>query len=291
VLAMLNGDHRQAQVFRERAAASPAVIADRAALALAEGDAERALELADAALSSQPGHSAATWNRALALRELGLPRASAAAFRQVASGGEAGWADEANARAAALEREAEERGGLTERVLAAGPQLAAHPEALAVQDAQALPGMSRLFVYDALRAATSAQLPRLAKLVAAVEGGAGGEGGADAAGADGALDPLAGSTAAEDADGLGVEGAVAGFARRAAAVTAAHPELAATYAEILAGRPPTGPARPKYLAALRAARADELLIGALIRLSPSGRVVAAEELPELARLAAASPDP
>jgi cellulose synthase operon protein C len=277
VLALLNGDYRQAQAFLERAPGTAAVLADRAALALAEGDAERALELADRALASAPAHPAATWNRALALRELGLVRASAAAFHRIAVGDEAGWSAEAAARAAALEAEAADRSGLTERVLAAGPQLAAAPTALSLDDARRLPGLSRLFVYDALRAASAAQQPALRALVAAVE-------------PDGAVDGVIDGAIDGAADGA-VSGAVATFARRTAALAAAHPALAATYAELLAGRPLTGPSRQAYLAALRAAGAGELLIGALIRLSPGGRVVAADELPELVKLTSASPDP
>lgn len=261
VLAMLNGDYRQAQAFLERAADGAGVLADRAALALSEGDAARALELCDRALQKDPAHAAATWNRALALRELGLSLAAAASFRRVAAQNEAGWATEASARALALESDAGERRGLTERVLAAGPRLAAEPSALSVEDARRLPGMSRLFVYDALRAATAVQQPALRALVEAVDGPSGGG------------------------------GEVASFAKRAAAIAAARPELAATYAEIVAGRPVTGQPRQAYLAALRAAGAHELLFGALIRLSPSGRVVAKGELPELEKLASASSDP
>jgi cellulose synthase operon protein C len=258
VLAMLNGDYRQADAFLARAATSAEVIADRAALALAEGDADRALDLTDRALRTTPGHAAATWNRALALRDLGLPHAAAAAFAAVAARGEAGWSAEAKERAAALSAEAAQRRQLTERVLAAGPGLAAGPSALTVEDARSLPGLTRLFVYDALRAATPAQLAALQPWIAAVDSSA---------------------------------GEVAASAKRVAAVTAAHPQLAATYAQILAGKPPSGDARQRYLAALRSAHADDLLIGALLRLSPSGRVVAAAELPEFAKLTAASPDP
>jgi cellulose synthase operon protein C len=272
VLAMLNGDHRQAQAFLERAPAGPGVLADRAAVALAEGDAERALELADRALAAAPAHPAATWNRALALRELGLVRAAAAAFQRIALGGEPGWSAEAAGRAAALEADAADRSGLTDRVLAAGPQLAQHPEALSLEDARRLPGLSRLFVYDALRAASPAQHAALRPLVAAVEA-------------------TSAATAEGGASRAGEGGAVSAFARRTAALAGAHPGLAATYAELLANRPPTGQARQAYLSALRAAGAEELLIGALVRLSPGGRVVAEAELPELMKRTNASPDP
>jgi hypothetical protein len=105
VLALLSGERRQAASYLERAGDSPDVLADRAALALADGQPERALALADGALAKQPGHGAALWNRALALRGLGRSRDSAEAFRAVGRLGEPGWAEEAARRAAAVDRE------------------------------------------------------------------------------------------------------------------------------------------------------------------------------------------
>lgn len=264
VLALLNGDLRQAETFLAKAAAKsgerPDVLADRAALALAEGDATRALELTEAALAKDPKHAAATWNRALALRELGLLRSAAAAFALVATLGEAGWSAEAAQREQALTAEADEQSSLTARVMAAGPKLAADPSALSVADAQRLPGLSRLYLYDALRSATPAQLPALSPLAEAIDGV------------------------------LGVRDVTA-MAARASKIAAANPALPATYAELLAGKPPAGAARQKYLTALRAAGADDLLIAALVRLSSSGRVVDAADLPEFVKRTAASPDP
>lgn len=105
VLELLSGDRRQAAGYLERAGDSADVLADRAALALADGQPERALALADRALARQPGHGAALWNRALALRDLGRARDAAEAFRAVAKLGEPGWAEEASRRAAAADRE------------------------------------------------------------------------------------------------------------------------------------------------------------------------------------------
>lgn len=264
VLALLNGDLRQAETFLTKAAASggerPDVLADRAALALAEGDATGALELTEAALAKNPKHAAATWNRALALRELGLLRSAAAAFAEVAALGEAGWSAEAAQREQALTAEADEQSSLTARVMAAGPKLAADPSALSVADAQRLPGLARLYLYDALRAATPAQLPKLVPLAEAIDGV------------------------------LGVRDVTA-LAARASKIAAAHPALPATYAEMLAGKSPTGAARQKYLTVLRAAGAEDLLIAALVRLSSGGRVVDAADLPEFVKRTAASPDP
>jgi hypothetical protein len=266
-LALLNGDHRQAEAFFARAQGSAALLADRAALALAEAQPERALAAVEEALRAAPGHPGATWNRALALRDLGLPQAAAAAFRQVAALSEPGWAAEAAARATELETEALARRALTERVLAAGPLLAAAPRSLSVEDARRLPGMTRVYLYDAVRSASPAQLAALQPLIDAVDGQAGV--GVGAAG----------------------RGQLAALAARARAVASRAPALAATYGEVVAGKPLTAAQRQAFLARLRAARADDLLIGALIRLSPSGYVVAASELPELVKLTFSSPDP
>lgn len=261
-LALLNGDHRQAEAFFTRAPKSADLAADRAALALAEAQPERALAAAEQALRQAPGHPGATWNRALALRDLGLPLAAAAAFEAVAARGEPGWAPEASARAVELSGEAAARRALAERVLAAGPLLSSAPQALALADARRLPGMTRVFLYDAVRAAAPGKLDELAPLVAAVEPATGG-----------GPSPLT------------------ALVERARKVTARAPELAATYADIVAGRALSAGERAGYLARLRAARADDLLIGALIRLSPTGYVVAPAELPELTRLTSASSDP
>lgn len=259
-LALINGDHRQAEAFFRRAAASPALAADRAALALAEGHPERALTAAEEALRAAPGHSAASWNRALALRDLGLSWAAAASFSQVAALGEPGWAQEARARATELEREAMARKALTERVLAAGPLLSSAPQALSLDDARRLPGLARVYLYDAIRSATAEQLVALEPLIEAVEGRA-------------------------------PNGPLAALRQRMQAVVQRAPDLVATYREISIKKTLPRAARAAFLQQLRATRAEDLLIGALIHLSPSGYVVSESELPELARLTAASSDP
>ncbi|MEO6774836.1 MAG: hypothetical protein ABI467_17810, partial [Kofleriaceae bacterium] len=75
---------------------------DRAALALVQGDPERAIREAAAALALAPDHPQARWNRALALHALGLDRAAAASFDAIAARGEPGWSAEAHDLAAAL---------------------------------------------------------------------------------------------------------------------------------------------------------------------------------------------
>jgi hypothetical protein len=103
VLALLNGERRRAADYLERAGDSADAMSDRAALALADNQPERALAFADAALAKDAAHGPALWNRALALRDLGRPHAAAAAFREVAARGEPGWASEARHRAVSLE--------------------------------------------------------------------------------------------------------------------------------------------------------------------------------------------
>jgi hypothetical protein len=278
VLELLNGERRQAASYLERAGDSPDVMADRAALALADHQPERALALADASLTGRPRHPAALWNRALALRDLGLSRASAAAFREVAGLGEPGWAEEARQRASLVEREvtaAQQRYDRINRASAALAQGKDRAEILlSPEDARAQPGFARGVLYDAIRsAATPAQLA--------------------------ALQPLA-----DAIDGADQDTAMADAIARARANL--HPELSRQYAEMIrslaaemqiiprtgAERPvPAGAERARLIAALRAARADDLLIGVLMKITDDRRTVNASEIDEFARLTAAAPDP
>ncbi|HEU4734655.1 MAG TPA: hypothetical protein VFT22_42480 [Kofleriaceae bacterium] len=102
------GDLARAGELAARQPAGPAADSDRAALALAAGDAEAALEHAHDAIDrgGRPSElSAAWWNLALAARAHGLLRVSRAAFATVAARGEPGWSDEARHQIAALDGE------------------------------------------------------------------------------------------------------------------------------------------------------------------------------------------
>ncbi|HTE55091.1 MAG TPA: CHAT domain-containing protein [Kofleriaceae bacterium] len=274
VLYLMAGDTRQAADYLERAAEAPPapggraaadranLAADRAALELGRGDPEAALTLADGALSDAPDHQAAGWNRALALRDLGLVRGAIEELGRVAARGEPGWSTEARARARALARDADERTALDERILAGGIDLVAGGPGFAIDDARRRPGMARLFLLDALRAApTRERALALRPLAAALDG----------AGTPGRLVRAVDTTAAAD------------FARRA--------PLARTYAAIRAGERPTGAARARYLDAIRRAGATDLLLGALVLLGPDGRTVAGDDLVEFVRVARATGDP
>ncbi|HEX4419409.1 MAG TPA: CHAT domain-containing protein [Kofleriaceae bacterium] len=286
VLELLNGERRQAATYLERAGDSADAISDRAALALADHRPERALPLADAALAADPHHGPALWNRALALRDLGLSRTAAAAFREVAARAEPGWAGEATQRATALDAETDALQQRFERINLASVALARGQIELSADDARAMPGFARGIFYDAIRsAATPAQLSALAPLAEA-------------------LDTADHDTAMADA--------------LARAGKALHPALSRQYASMIralavemqiipnpGSKPgpkpgpntgddaavPSGAARTQLLAALRAAHADDLLIGVLMKTSEDRRVVDRGEIAEFARLTAASPDP
>ncbi len=145
-----------------------AAAADRAALAVLRGQPEQALALTERALRREPGHAGAQWNRALALRDLELPMAAAAAFDAVAARGEPGWADEARVRAAGL------RAGVTvrDRDFAAlgqraGAQIAGtRADGLTVADARRFPAFTRLYFLDALRVVDDADQARALGAVA-----------------------------------------------------------------------------------------------------------------------------
>ena len=274
VLELLNGERRQAAGYLERAGDSPDVLADRAALALADHQPERALALADAALAGRAGHPAALWNRALALRDLGLSRSSAVAFREVGKLGEPGWAEEARQRASTVDRKVTEGQQRFDRIKRASAALAQGKLELSVEDARGEPGFARGVLYDAIRSATSpAQLAALQPL-------------------GDAIDRADGDTAVKDALG------------RARANL--HPELSRQYAEMIRSLAaemqiiprnghelpvPSGAARDKLIAELRAAHADDLLIGVLMKTNDDRWTVNPKEIAEFKRLTAASPDP
>jgi putative zinc finger protein len=99
---LLGGELERAAAALARAGGSAEVESDRAALALQQHDAATALAHARRALALAPGYAPATWNRALALRDLGLSHSAANAFDAIAARGEVGWGDEAKKRAAAI---------------------------------------------------------------------------------------------------------------------------------------------------------------------------------------------
>ena len=274
VLALLDGERKQAATYLDRAGEGADVISDRAALALADNQPARALALVDTALAKQPDLAPALWNRGLALRALGLTRGAAAAFHAVADKQERGWADEAGKRAAALDAEASALEQRFQRLNQASVALASGKIEMSLDDARAEPGYARGILYDAIRSAPTRE--RLD-----------------------ALRPLA--KAIDESDG---DHAVQDAIDRAAA--SLHPELAKAYGEMIRAlsveahltqpvgdeKPvPAGTARKALLAQLRAAHADDLLIGVLMKLAADRSTLDDDEVAEFAKLTAASPDP
>ncbi|HEY1547058.1 MAG TPA: CHAT domain-containing protein [Kofleriaceae bacterium] len=274
VLAMLDGERKQAATYLDRAGDGTDVVDDRAALALLDGHADRALALCDDVLAHKPDDTIAHWNRGLALRDLGLTAGAAAEFRVVAARNEPGWSDEARRRADVLDAEATALAQRFARLNHASVALATGSLEMSVDDARAEPGYARGILYDAIRSAPSRE--RLA-----------------------ALEPLADAIDAADHD-TALHDAIA----RASATL--HPELAKRYGELIAAlsvasrltQPtghevplPIGAARTQLFDSLRAAHADDLLIGLLVKLSTDRATVDDRELAELVKLTAASPDP
>jgi cellulose synthase operon protein C len=272
-LALLNGERRRAADYLERAGDTADAISDRAALALADNQPERALAFSDAALAKAAGHGPALWNRALALRDLGLSRTAAATFRKIAGRGEPGWAVEAQQRAASLDADTDALQQRFERINRASVPLARGQIELSLADAGAMPGFARAILYDAIRSAsTPAELAALQPLAEAIDTADRDTAMQDAlTRARGALRPALSRRYREMIRSLAVEQQIAPKAGDEAPV-------------------PTGATRRQLLAELRAAGAADLLIGVLWKLSDDRRVVNRDDTAELARLTAASPD-
>jgi hypothetical protein len=259
---LLLGDRSRASVYLDRAAATADVTADRALVQLLAGHPAEALITLHGVLTTDPRHPQALWNRALALRDLGLTASAAEAFDAVAALGEPGWAAEAAGRARELSRELRERESAFKRLARTdGPRLAIAPDAVSPEVARRFPGMARLMFYDAVRGAASAEAVRaLAPLAHTLDTVYGGD----------TLTSYAARIAQSD------------FIVRA--------PLAGRYAALVRGERLDEAAARALLGSLRAARADDILLGAILRTAPQGHVVP-EALPELRTLCEATHDP
>lgn len=252
------GELGRARAALQSAPASAARDADLAALELLAGQPEAALEAARRALARAPSAPAALWNRALALRDLELPLVAAAELERVAALGEPGWAAEARERAASLRAAMAARGPRATAFAEAGRAMIARTgPPLGATEVAERPGLTRLYFYDALRSAGSAQEARaLAPLAEALDRAAGN------ALAQRALERVSG----------------ADFAERG--------PLALQYRELALGR--SADEGAALLARLARGRTwvDDLRLGAILL---AGR--AQERLPELARLIESTRDP
>ncbi len=257
---LVMSDPRRATEYLARAAPGADVTADRALIQYATGALTDALITLDGVLEAAPRHPQALWNRALVLRDLGLPLSAAESYRAVAALGEPGWADEARTNAEALTAQLTERQAAFDRLAYTdGPRLATAGDAVTPEVARRFPGMARLRFYDAVRAAGSADAVRaLAPLAATLDGIHGG------------------AVLARHVERI----AAADFRRRG--------PLAQRYAALVAGTLDDA-GRAQLIPALRAAQQDDMLLGAILLLHPQ-RVPAAL-VPELRRVADALGDP
>lgn len=237
---------------------SPERESDLAALELLAGRPDLALEAADRALALAPGSTAAAWNRALALRALELPSSAAQVLDEVAARGEPGWAKEAADKAASLREQVTSRAAEVTALYAAGRAMIERTgPILTARDAEAHPGLARLYFHDALRSSASAQEARaLAPLAEVLDRGAG-----------------------NDLARRAVE-------RVAAARFASRQPLALAYRELVLGRAPDRGRDLLVRLAQAGAEVDDLRLGAIVF---SGAMY--ERLAELEPLVKATDDP
>ncbi|WNG33978.1 CHAT domain-containing protein [Archangium violaceum] len=253
---LLRKDVESAAAYLARAGDSPEVEAERAVVELLRGDAPEALRRLEDVLERVPHHPQAMWNRALALAQLSLELTASEQFEAVAALGEPGWSDEARRRAEELRARATQERESWQGALKAGDAMRAHTAVPSTEELQRHPGLFRLYFYDALRTARTVEQVRALFPVAET------------------LDTLDGGTVMRDA----VRRTEASDLRR-------RTPLAEDYAR-LARREPLQGGVPAFLERLRAAREEELLLGALLHAG-----VVDKHLEEYQRLTAATRDP
>lgn len=172
---MVRGEWKQAAEYLARATPGPDVDSDEAVVALAEDHPDEALAWTARALRVQPRHAQALWNQGLALRSLGLTLKAAEAFEQVAALGEPGWSEEASRTAVALREETRRRQEAWKAFVDEGRALVEQGTALSAARVAEFPGLARLYLYDALRAAPTREraldLLSLARQLDGIDGG------------------------------------------------------------------------------------------------------------------------
>lgn len=152
-----NGEIERAEPYLERAEESPAVDNDLAVLVLARGDYPASLHRLDRVLTSAPSLIQAHWNRALVLHHLGLDLQAAAEFAAVAASGEAGWAGEARDYAERLQGQVRTARTSWQLMTAAGRELVQSGKPVSEELLSSYPDELRMYFYDAVRAAPSAE--------------------------------------------------------------------------------------------------------------------------------------
>jgi hypothetical protein len=214
----------------------------RAVLALLENRPEAALEHTARALEQVANHPQALWNRALALERLYLPLLAARTFDEVTALREPGWAEEASQRAERLRLTVSERRAHWQKVFKAGRALLEDAPGPLPEGFSQTP-IARLLFYDAVRASSSReQVLALLPLARELDARAGGQ----------VLERYVRRVAQAD------------FSRRAL--------LAREYAALARDNFRKEPGRAsRLLKMLLASREEDLLLGVLANMHPTGR--------------------
>ncbi|WP_224246562.1 CHAT domain-containing protein [Hyalangium gracile] len=235
---LLAGDAERAEAYLDHVPRSPDVDSDRALAALGRGDLDRALGLLDGALAAEPEALRAHWNRGVVLRAMSLQLAAAAEFQHVAEKGEPGWSDEARQLAEGLRSGAENRRKSWTAMKDAGMALALEGKAPPAAMLSRNPGLMRLYLYHAVRAAMSQE--QVLALLPVAE----------------ALDQVSRTRTA-----------VEYVQRVSRADVARRGPLAETYRAHLSGQQPlSGAEAEAYLDRLRRSGEKDLLLGAIVLL-------------------------
>jgi hypothetical protein len=167
---LMSGDGDEARLMLT---SDPALDNERAVLALLDGKPRAALPPLARLLARAPTSSQARWNRALALRDLGLPVAAADLFASVSALGESGWSEEARRTGDQLRAAARDRKRRYQAVRADLDRMITEGAPASEATLALWPEPSRDAIYEAMRRAPNAQaIVRLEPVARALAGSA-----------------------------------------------------------------------------------------------------------------------
>lgn len=153
-LHILKRDLQDALAALDRAPAGADASSLRAAVSLLEHSPEAALRWAEDALEHDPDHPQGRFNRALALRDLGLTALATEEFARLAEHDEPGWRAEARKRADDLRNDLLARARRYYQALEAGERLFTSGTPVPDAVVAAYPGVIRPYFFNALRTPT-----------------------------------------------------------------------------------------------------------------------------------------
>jgi cellulose synthase operon protein C len=170
------GDLRGAGAVLDRAREDRTMDNERAVLALMEARPADALTYLPRGGEDRSTSEQMLWNRALALRDLGLPHAAARAFQVVAERKGQGWSKEADDLARAIASDAGRWQARFDQAMEEGRALVREQKPPSPSTLAGQRDFVRLFLYDAVRSARSrGEVQRLLPVAAALDRSYGGE--------------------------------------------------------------------------------------------------------------------